>query len=396
MSELEELPSWAGRSVPKNPSGAASDAKSDSRSDKSDASAEAPSDATETTQLQPDIAATSAANAAVNNSPLQAAPMAEQPAAAPVVQPQYAERRRRPLAMFLFGFLGLCALAGMAALGYFLAQSQNSNETEASVSETTDEVAEEDQAAGETAAGDAAEDTATETADDGAAEEDSPSPAEETEADEADGGQLTVDTDQDAADADTAASDDGTGDQTEEVDGTATAENDRQAVFRGGKVYLSGSVPSEEVGMFIQQRAEAVVGEGNVVNEYQIDPTVVIEEGSSAPLYVEDVVLFEFNSIEVAQPFLPILDLGTLLLRQNPQASVTVVTRTDAIGSEEANLEVSRLRAQAVINYWLGKGVNPDQIEARPLGEEGASEDDDEQTAALNRRAEFIITGLLD
>ena len=56
----------------------------------------------------------------------------------------------------------------------------------------------------------------------------------------------------------------------------------------------------------------------------------------------------------------------------------------------------STKRAQAIINYWLGKGVNPDQINADPRGEEGASENDDEQTAALNRRAEFIIAGLLD
>ena len=88
--------------------------------------------------------------------------------------------------------------------------------------------------------------------------------------------------------------------------------------------------------------------------------------------------------------------LGTLLLVQNPNVTITVVTRTDAVGSEASNLEVSRLRAQAVINYWLGKGIDSSRLIADPRGEEGASEDDDEQTAALNRRAEFIISGLLD
>ncbi len=201
---------------------------------------------------------------------------------------------------------------------------------------------------------------------------------------------VTVEVDEDAeGDAETdAATDD---------DGEATLnDGDRQAIFRGGKVYLSGAVPSEEIGAAIVAKAEDVVGPGNVVNEYTIDPSTTIVPGSSAPLYVEDVVLFEFNSIEVARPFLPILDLGTLLLRQNPQASVTVVTRTDAVGSEDVNLEVARRRAQAVINYWLGQGVNADQINADPRGEEGASEDDDAETAARQRRAEFIITGLLD
>ena len=107
-------------------------------------------------------------------------------------------------------------------------------------------------------------------------------------------------------------------------------------------------------------------------------------------------VLFRFNSVSIDPPFLPLLDIGAALLLQNPQASLTVITRTDATGSEEINLEVATSRAEAVTNYLLRRGVNPDQVRTDPRGEEGASESDDEQAAALQRRAEFIITGLLD
>lgn len=365
MSELEELPSWAGRSVSGGQSG---DAAPDSSGD---AAAEAAVTATHGSAL---------ADEAV--------------AAAPAQQPQYSERRRRPLMMFLLGFLGLIALVGVGVLGYMLAQSQNSSSTE-----TAGEAAEDTGQLGSEAS-DATAEGGEDSADgqDGTATAGTDTEATEAGDDEESSGQLTVETDteEDAAegseDGDAAAD----GEDTTEATEGAAVENDRQAIFRAGKVYLTGSVPSEEVGQLIEEKAAAVLGPDNVVNEYVIDPSVVIEPGSSAPLYVEDVVLFEFNSIEVAQAFLPILDLGTLLLRQNPQASVTVVTRTDAIGSEEVNLDVSTKRAQAVINYWLGKGVNPDQINADPRGEEGASENDDEQTAALNRRAEFIISGLLD
>lgn len=365
MSELEELPSWAGRSVSNGPDG------------------ETPP------QAEPDVETLAATTGT------HAPALSAEPEAAPVVHAQYTERRRRPLMMFLLGFLGVLALVGMGVLGYLLAQSQNSSETE-TAAETSEDTGQLGSEASDNA--DSSTDEA-DTADDGTA-----TAGTETDADGEDGdsAQLTVDTDTDAGDEDaeageTADEDAATSDATAgSEDGAEPPENDRQAIFRGGKLYLSGSVPSEEVGALIEERAGAVVGPDNVINEYVIDPTVVIEQGSSAPLYVEDVVLFEFNSIEVAQPFLPILDLGTLLLRQNPQASVTVVTRTDAVGSEEVNLDVSTKRAQAVINYWLGKGVNPSQINADPRGEEGASESDDEQTAALNRRAEFIITGLLD
>ena len=74
---------------------------------------------------------------------------------------------------------------------------------------------------------------------------------------------------------------------------------------------------------------------------------------------------------------------------------VTVVTRTDATGSEAVNLEMATERAEAVIDYWTGKGVDRSQVIADPRGEEEATEGADEEQAARERRAEFIITGLL-
>ncbi len=357
MSELEELPSWAGRSTG-----------------------------------EPQAAANRAAEKAVLEGQAEQAALTQQMQGGQQAQnldPQ-SPRRRRPWTVALYALLGLLALFGMGAAGYFLANYQGSSETETAGEVTTDEEAADDQLGSQELIDD-------EQADDAAMADDQ---AEETATD-ADAGSdavtLDVADEEDAAteteeDAEAEAETDAETDQTQAVEG----EPERQAIFRGGKVYLIGSVPSEEIGKVIEDKAAAVVGPDNVVNEYVIDPESVIVPGSSAPLYVEDVVLFEFNSIEIARPFLPILDLGTLLLRQNPQASISVVTRTDAVGSEAVNLDVSTKRAQAVINYWIGKGVNPDQIVADPRGEEGASEDDDEQTAALNRRAEFIITGLLD
>ena len=295
------------------------------------------------------------------------------PAAVAAVPPRPSRGRG-----LLFGLLGVLALAGMGVLGYLIAQSQ----------------------ADETAATDPGAPTATEDDDSGLDSE--PTATDDGDAtasgDSGDDDQAALDVD--TEDGDTGADgEDGAGDdQPDTDDGTAPAGDDsgRTAVFRGGKLYLGGKVPSQEVADFIVDRANAVVGPDNVVADYEIDPTVVIDPGESTPLYVEDVVLFRFNSVEIDPPFIPLLDLGTLLLSQNPQASLTVVTRTDAVGSEEINLEVARKRADAVINYWIDKGVNPDQLEADPRGEEGTSEGDDEETAALQRRAEFIITGLLD
>ena len=375
MSELDDLPSWAGRSTEEVQ---LPDGPPESTPVAEDPVPEPPALPTED---QPEIAAPTAAAVGATEAP-----------AATTMLPVEEPRRRSRLRTLLFVLLGLAVVAGAAAAGYVLA-TQDSDSTEASGaaadgdSEGADAATDDAAAADGTEATDSGDTEGTATAD--SSDTDATEDADQAAADgeDAEGAEtVTVEVDPEGEDAGSDAGD----------DNAALNDGDRQAIFRNGMVYLSGAVPSEEIGQQIVAKAEAVVGEGNVINEYTIDPSVTIEPGSSAPLYVEDVILFGFNSIEIAPPFLPILDLGTLLLRQNPQASVTVVTRTDAVGSEEVNLEVARARAQAVINYWLGQGVNPDQIEADPRGEEGTSEDDDAETAARQRRAEFIITGLLD
>lgn len=286
--------------------------------------------------------------------------------------PQEVERRRTNGALIaLAAFLGL---VGMGTLGYYIAQTRADSETTAGgdiAGPTVDSEEADTQTASSTDGDDASDEASV--GDDGAAE-----------GDEA----MNVEADADDADAvDTAEPVDSEGDE---------QDSGRTAVFRGGKLYLGGKVPSQEVADFIIERANSVVGPDNVVAEYEIDPTVVIDPGESTPLYVEDVVLFGFNSVEIAPPFFPLLDLGTQLLSQNPQATLTVVTHTDSVGSEEVNLEVAQRRADAVIAYWLDQGVDPDQLRADPRGEEEAQESDDDETAQLRRRAEFIITGLLD
>ncbi len=300
----------------------------------------------------------------------------QQPRAALAAEPSSRPSRSRTA---MFALFGLLALAGMGLIGYLIAQNQ----------------------ADETAATDPGAPTAS---DDGAqaGDLDSEAAAEDGVETTADGSDATDGDDgEEAAALDVDTDSAGTGDDSDGAESASSTITDgddsgRTAVFRGGVLYLGGKVPSQEVADLIVEKAKSVVGPDNVVAEYEIDPTVVIDPGESTPLFVEDVVLFRFNSVEIDPPFIPLLDLGTLLLSQNPQATLTVVTRTDAVGSEEVNLDVARRRAQAVIDYWVSQGVNPDQLVADPRGEELASEGDDEQTAALQRRAEFIITGLLD
>jgi outer membrane protein OmpA-like peptidoglycan-associated protein len=166
------------------------------------------------------------------------------------------------------------------------------------------------------------------------------------------------------------------------------------AVFTGGKVYLRGVYPSREVADQAVVAAIAVLGPDNVVDEMQIDPAAPLD-ADYFPVYIQDYVLFEFASADLAPDFLPILDLALIFLGQNPQATITVVARTDAVGSPEFNLDLSSQRAQAVIDYWLSHGVSPEQVVADPRGEDGATDGADAQAAAFDRRVELVVAGLL-
>lgn len=169
-------------------------------------------------------------------------------------------------------------------------------------------------------------------------------------------------------------------------------ENTRYAVVSQGQVFLYGYVPTEEISDQITEVAGGVVGPDNVITETIVDPDAPLPP--DAPVFVDDKVLFAFNSVEIEPPFVPILDLGVILLSQNPNAEITIVSRTDAVGSEAANLEVSQQRAQAVVNYWLRLGIDRDRVTIDARGEQDATENDDETAAALNRSVEFRISGL--
>ena len=169
----------------------------------------------------------------------------------------------------------------------------------------------------------------------------------------------------------------------------------RSAVFKGGKVYLRGELPSQELADVIVAKAAAVVGPDNVVVEYEINPDAPLP--SSAPLYVEDLVLFAYNSVVINPDFVPLLGLGLVLLEQNPNVTITVVGHTDAIGSEEYNLTLAQRRIEAVIGFWTSQGVDPARLSGIARGEASPIADNETpEGQQLNRRAEFIIYGILE
>jgi outer membrane protein OmpA-like peptidoglycan-associated protein len=176
----------------------------------------------------------------------------------------------------------------------------------------------------------------------------------------------------------------------------ATTAPVRYAVFDHGKVYLRGVVPTVAVAQELIDKAGKVVGPDNVINEYTIDASAPLPK--SAPLYVADTVLFDTGSAQVRTEFAGLLDLGVVLLTQNPQVTVTIIGHTDSVGDEQMNLTLSQHRVDAALAYLQAKGMDTAtrvtgvaKGEADPVGDNATAEG-----RRLNRRVEFIIHGLLD
>jgi outer membrane protein OmpA-like peptidoglycan-associated protein len=87
------------------------------------------------------------------------------------------------------------------------------------------------------------------------------------------------------------------------------------------------------------------------------------------------------------------LDRLVDLLLQNGSMRVEIGGHTDAIGSEDKNLDLSKRRAQAVVNYIVEHGISVDRLTSTGFGEsKPVASNETEEGRALNRRTEVRIT----
>ena len=182
---------------------------------------------------------------------------------------------------------------------------------------------------------------------------------------------------------------------------TATADDEvnlftpvRWAVYSGGKVELLGNVPSKAIADDIAKRAAAVVGPENVTVSYVIDPTAPLPK--SAPLYVRDLILFDVDSAELKAGSNQLLDLGVVLMQNNPAVKIRVLGRADNRGDPAANVQLSLTRAKSVINYVAARGIDAARLTPVALGSEAPVADNTtDDGMAQNRSVGFVITGFV-
>ena len=97
-----------------------------------------------------------------------------------------------------------------------------------------------------------------------------------------------------------------------------------------------------------------------------------IVAGSQEDLIVNvgDRVFFGYDSSDLDSDALELLQDQVAWLKQNTEVSVTIEGHCDERGTREYNLALGEKRAQAVKNYLIGLGINPDRVSTISYGKE--------------------------
>ncbi|MFN4145264.1 MAG: OmpA family protein [Runella sp.] len=115
------------------------------------------------------------------------------------------------------------------------------------------------------------------------------------------------------------------------------------------------------------------------------------------PIQVNEVgvlnnLFFDTGKAELRPESYPELDRMVLTFNENPGLVLEIGGHTDNVGSDASNLKLSQDRADAVREYLIGKGIEPDRVQSKGYGEaKPKSTNDTEEGRQTNRRVEFKI-----
>lgn len=150
-----------------------------------------------------------------------------------------------------------------------------------------------------------------------------------------------------------------------------------------------GSVVGSGVGMLIGKKMDDAAKKAAEIEGAAVEEITDNNGLQAVKVTFESGILFAFNSSTLSSKSRESLKEFSLILLENPTMSVNIYGHTDKVGTEAANLKVSKQRADAVANFLKSCGVNDKQmVEVAGLG---YSEYNEALSADENRRVEIYL-----
>ena len=136
-------------------------------------------------------------------------------------------------------------------------------------------------------------------------------------------------------------------------------------------------------------------------NEYFFIDDVHVEKTAPKPslerikkgeTLVLDNIYFESGKSSLLNTSFAELDKLVAMLQKRPELRIAIIGHTDNNGAAAANLSLSSSRAKAVSTYLQGKGIAPQRLESKGLGQtKPIAPNTTDDGRAKNRRVEVQV-----
>ncbi|MBL1321606.1 MAG: OmpA family protein [Methylophaga sp.] len=142
-----------------------------------------------------------------------------------------------------------------------------------------------------------------------------------------------------------------------------------------------------------QKEMEAALAEEQARHDIEIQRL----EDETLKIDVSSEISFDFGSADLKPAFMPTLQKVSEILVRYPKTVIHVVGHTDSVGSESYNRDLSRHRAQSVINYFVLQDISQSRLVTVGRGEtEPRASNDTEAGRQLNRRVEIYVKPVIE
>jgi OOP family OmpA-OmpF porin len=106
----------------------------------------------------------------------------------------------------------------------------------------------------------------------------------------------------------------------------------------------------------------------------------------------ESMVGFDFDSATLKPSSYSVLNMLSETLLNFPEYRIVIIGHTDSKGTEEHNEQLSRNRANSVLQYMISRGVSADRMTSIGYGENRPRDSNDTpEGRAKNRRVEYML-----